>query len=130
MKRSIQNIFAPFTVFGSLVKNRFSTRKKLALVTSPFTTNQTYNEKEFEKPVVSINLAEDYFTSFDLDLETRAFTKTKNNSVSPIFHSTGSNVTTPEIHREFNDDTPLVTTQWAELMDYDLLNDQKPDEAA
>lgn len=130
MKRSIQNIFAPFTVSGSFVKNRFFTRRKLALVTSPRTTNQTYTEKEFAKPVESMNVAEDYFTCFDLDLETKAFTETQNNSDSPIFNSTNTNVTTPELYREFDNDTPVVSTQWAELMDHDLLNDRQPEEAA
>lgn len=128
MKRSNQNNFMPFMSNGNQVVNRFSNKRKSSLVAALSNTNQTIEDVNFVHGISTQKEDTDFYTNYDIDLENADLADETKSAPQLILDAMVTD-RTDCIKQEqiFNEETPIISLHWAELTDYDLLTEQKPE---
>lgn len=122
MKKSIQNLFTPFSISGKLAKNRFQSRRKLTHTKTLFNSNMTSNTVNFQSENRTIDANQDYFTAFDIDLKNSEFYGSTESNPVFIFDSTiVGDDEIPELHT-LKEQNRILAAHWGEIEDYELLN--------
>ncbi len=131
MKRSIQNIFMLFTLNGTSELKRISNKRKMSLVATFSNPNRPLEDMHLNQTGYIQKEDNEFYTLFDLDAENAAFANEKGNNSDFIFDAIAINridhtALKPEIIKE----NRIISTHWAELADFDLINQQKHEKKA